>query len=652
MTEVSMDIKANDRASSVLNHITKQLGLFNKQGLAMGIGFSLITKGIDVATQAIGQIIDYIQEGVRMNREFEMSMVRLGNSMREFDKTSLSSLKASLLNFSIVFAEDINILTSGMRDFIREGYNAAEALKMLYQSERLAIVAGDELATANQAVITSLEVFDLEVESVSYVAEQLNAIFSTTGLSLGELNNILGMNADKIHDVNINFSDLVNILIALDNEGFKSRKMISELNDILGDYQKTQEYIAKGKGFEKQADSIKSIEDKFKNLSSTTQFTAKQIEELNKAAQMRQTGGIDIGGMFDKRAMDEARRVKEIGITAAYGNDVWLHSIIKLATGMDTQMHKTMYLVSALEEYDKQQKEMKDAAVLGYFQRLAEDIDTASDGMAKAKASMGKLQEELSSLAKQKDVLTQTHNISTNLRYMELGLRDVSYASKIQDDAARNLVVSLNRQQKSIDELSDANQRLNLMMGKNSLEQMKIEYSASMHRGRMTREEKRKMKEIEQANMQLRISTTENELKMDEVKLDMTADQRRLDNIRLFYEEELYIIQDTYTQEMIAINNHMAGLATQYQTDTAIYKSELQKKYDATKTYYDELAKLRKTEGSTYAGNIFAQTGKNINLNVLFTKQPGDTPADTVRRIAQLLASGRLTGATSRFKVG
>ena len=72
---------------------------------------------------------------------------------------------------------------------------------------------------------------------------------------------------------------------------------------------------------------------------------------------------------------------------------------------------------------------------------------------------------------------------------------------------------------------------LSMQEKSNSIEVMKIQLNAMNHRDKMTRFERDKLKEIEKANLMLRINMAENQQEIDQKNLDMTPLEERYEQL-------------------------------------------------------------------------------------------------------------------------
>jgi len=565
MGEAKITISAEDHASNVIDQVQKRLGVFNKEGLAMGIAFAAVTKGIQFAEQAIGKFVEYIQQGIEMNRKFDASMARLSVSTRDFD-ISISGVKDSLKNFSVMFAEDLNVLASGLQLFIREGHSVSESIKLLFNSERLAIAVGEDLSTTQGAVNTAMEIFDLTANSAGHIVDNYNKILSATGLSLGEIDRLLGNSAGKIRDNALSFDDVVNILYNLESQGYYSRGMLVKFKEVLDTYPSALNDTTVGmKNVEK---GIVGIGDKLGKITGTTQFTQEQLKKVKEISQMDLTKGMDIGAGIDQSQLDVAKEyfdtLNSEGITTleklneeiSSGKDrynVWGEMPLRDAGNYNAQI---LTLLQSIYQYNDLIDETTSSDFIGAIEETTTAFTNLQNELRDTNTSIATHIKNIATLQAEQTKLTTIHNINNDLRYMSLGLTDASYATKIQNSATKDLVDSIRVQQDEIQRLQDINESYSLSSMKNSLEILRIQRIGMDSRRGLTRSQKAEIKELEKADADLRISTMENQISIGEIKQNgLTADERHLEQVKNWYSEELFTIQDTYTAEMTALTD-------------------------------------------------------------------------------------------------
>jgi len=610
MPETSVDVDVKSKGDMVIDHLTSKLGIFNKEGLAMGVAFAGVNIAVGLVQQGISGLIGYIEDGVEKNREFQLSLADVSNSMREWDTTSLASIRNDLIDLSIVFGRDVNTLTEGLRDFLKAGYDASDSLQMLYQTEKFAMVSGDDLQTTNEAVIQSLDVFGLSSLNAGYSVDELNRMLSTTRLTVSDYSNLLGMNIDAVQAAGLSFNDFVNILIELDHEGNRGRGVMTALRDVLQDYPEL--YTMVENAAKSQGDAVTSINDKYKTLTSTTQLTQDQLTQLGEAYKMNLTGGVDIGGMFNTEqmhaALSEIDTLRSKGVTtltefntlqkeaqdAGFGTFLTpAQSEVSIVSSLNDEFEQ---LVRSILYFNEQQEKAAGASAPAYLERLSAGIKTNIALLDPLNQSIATHNKAIGDIGMEERRITAVHYLNTQLHFLDLGLKDASYADKIMDTQTASLVDSLRMQQEAIDSLTQKDEEYSLQSNENSLEMMKIQYEADEHHGRMTRAQRKRLEELQHANDLLRINTLENQNSIDQTRLDMTPEEKRLDAIKTHMGEELYAYQDTYGKEI-------ESLQTSLTTEQGLLADDILARKQAQDTILENTRRFHNAEA------LIAQTG-------------------------------------------
>ena len=550
MTEVNIDLKAKDQMSSVLDHVASRFGIATKAGLGMGLAFAGVNIAVGALQQAIGGMIDYVKDGVEANRAFELSMARLSNSANYFD-VNMVALQDTFRNFSVMFATDLNTLIDGFRDFIREGFTASESLKLLFDAERLAVVTGDDLTTVQHGLITAMEVFGLKAGSSSDIMNDYNKIVGTTGLTIGDIDKVLGSAADSIRTSGVSFSDIVDILFTLESQGYNTRTMITKLKEILdtfpGDFKITA----------MPEDAVPDIETKFKKIQGTVQFTSDMMKQLGTISQMDLTGGLDISAMFSQEKIDKAQKYFDVlnskGITTLKQfNDVAGQTAAKKLNpdfefiGIDKQLWQLMRMYY-------QYNDMADEA--------AKKTETWQDKLAGIRTELSRLN---TTLETDNATLAQTAmeiGDLTEMRGYTTAMHDATAAVQDQQDAL-----------KSLQRISDA---YSLSQKINSLEISKIEYSAMGERHGLDRGQKEQIAALEKTNAGLQIQEQEQQIKISKKQQNgLQTAQDALDQVRRTHDEVMYSQQIRDLDENIKAKNaiYASTLQTITETNTAIAK--------------------------------------------------------------------------------
>ena len=502
MGDVKIRLSAEDHASKTIQHVQKQLGIFNKEGLAMGISFAVVNKAIDLAQRGFQLLSNEIMSGIQRSVEFQLNIVRIINTVKEMD-VSVKELRADLKEMSMGYGVDVNVLATELKNFTREGYSASESLRLVSEAEAFAKANGIDLHSTIGAMNTAMEVFNLDADDSGYILKKLNDIYNSTGMSIEDIDNALGRSALNIHKSGLSLNDIVNILYTLKELGTKPKSMTSGLTDYLETMSGLDIKIL-------PEDQVKSIDEELSNVEETTSSHWDTM----------------VQGVKDKFA------------TAGEYIGWWFTTFLPAMTGH-------------LPTPEPKKEPVFKEDLFGDLKREADELNT------KLNSTNDEIKTHSTNIMKwstQINKLTTIHTLNNDLRYMSYGLQDASYATKIQNESTRELVNSLRIQQQEVDELNRINSQYSISSRTNDIEIMKIQYAAMGRRHGITRAEERRIHALERLNLGYQISVSENQNKIDEINLNMEPLQKKYQLTQMWYNNELATITDTYTDEVTALN--------------------------------------------------------------------------------------------------
>ena len=506
MSEARVIISAQDNASRVIDNVTRKLGIFNKQGIAMGISFALLNKGLQLAEQAFTQFIKFIQEGIDKSREFELNIVRLSVAINNFD-IPINTLKDDLTALSVKFAVDINVLTTSLHDFIREGYTATDALYLLAEAEKLAYIYGEDLATVQRTMAGIFHEFDLSVSDTNNVIETLSALTSLSQRSIGEFSTFLERVAPLVHEYGLSLEDVVNIYYTLAKENVGAKNAVSEFQKIL---EGTSKY------------EIRVMDD---NIVPDTQTKLDAIDKIiatkaAKWAKIQEAEQRNLGSWFSEVAMWANPQYLITEVVEGIGEA--LLGKKKTITGTQTKKEPLISPDAA--------SELK--TMVAEFDRLNNVLKTSNDLLALTG-------QELSDL-------TEMRQFTTDMMIATAAVQD-------QEDA--------------IEKLRRVANAYGLEQIENSLKILQIEYGAG-RRG-LSRGQQRQIDVINKENLALRIKEMEQQIAMGHIQQGglLTAEDRQ-DEIRRQHDEAMYGQEIRDLDANIKIKNELIISTTQTVKDT------------------------------------------------------------------------------------
>jgi len=639
MGEVATDIVAHDRASAVLNKVSQKLGIFNKQGLAMGVAFAGITMGINAAMGALQKFNQWVGESVQKFYEFEKAMAEVSTLLDQTTRQQLPEMTHEIDAMSQIFAKSAVDLARGLYQVVSAGVDATKATQVLYESAKLAAAGLTSVETAVDAVTTVMNAYHMSADHAHMVTNVLMKAVEKGKQRIDDLANALGYVVPIAAQAAISFQEVAAAIATLTQQGINSHKAARGLRQVISSLISPSEdtkkamielgvyvdeltieaeglsgtlnrlYDATGGSAEKfsdifqnvmafstalaltgdqattfadilgyMSDEFDKLQDAFEEIQTTSGFAKKQMEEF--------------GNSLDRALGKAASDFDQAGANVVNWAKAFVLAGFSVSGAMD-KIDQNEALVNVTDKI-----EMFKSAAAAMSSHLEDLFNTMTDKerlMDKLAAGIEKFQKQATDLRAQREILKQTHQYQVDLRYITLGLKDASYASKINDATTQNLVNTIREANQQIEELNKKNTEYSIQSQKNQLEMLKIQQAASGRRGRLTREEKDRLKELQDADTELRIKMLENQIEISETKQDISPYQKQLDAIKAFNNEQIYLTQNTYQRELDALNNNIK----EKELAIARYREDWDKAHDefldAQEEYYGELEKIDKT---------------------------------------------------------
>ncbi len=229
--EVSIDIRAYDHASGVINQIEQRLGVFSKQGLAVGAGFAVVNQAMNLAMQGIGKLEQFIVGSIDAYKNWEVSIVQVSNALSQQDQALLPSIIANVNEMSLAYGESATKLMESYDVIVKSGANAAAGLAVLTSAERLAKAQNIDLANSTGLLTDTMKTWNYSSRDSESIANKLAKTMDTTTLSADDLDNMIGSLGPTLSQTGTSLDQFLAILMTLNQEGFNnSRKMMSAIS--------------------------------------------------------------------------------------------------------------------------------------------------------------------------------------------------------------------------------------------------------------------------------------------------------------------------------------------------------------------------------------------------------------------------------------
>jgi TP901 family phage tail tape measure protein len=307
----------------------------------------------------------------------------------------------------------------------------------------------------------------------------------------------------------------------------------------------------------------------------------------------------------------------------------WTEKIHGSTMGMDA-------LVAATEKADKAMMplnmQLKDASssgerasiifntfsddinsLIGQMSNWGNEIDRTRNLITRIELECEQLTIDITKLTNefnQYDIIKQYEDA---LHYIPLALEDSTYTSRIFDETTKALIDSIRIQRREITDLNKANNLLAMDTRTNSLEAMKIELSAMGRRGRYTRAEKKRLKDLRKEDLLSRIETTKNQLAVDKIKnKGLTVEEKRLQRIQISYQEEVRAKREALDTTKADMERNLNWKKTQLNTyETQFLPKVREQHMDALNNYQAGLMVIERTWSDAQIG-VWEETAGGI----------------------------------------
>lgn len=643
---IGVEIRANDRASTTINHISRRLGVFNKQGLAMGIAFAGITMGIQAAMGALQSLKQYINESTQSFYAFEKSMAEAATMLDTMEKDLIPGMSEEITGLSIAFGQSAIDLSRGLYQALSAGVDAGKAMKFMKSATELASAGLASVETTVDALTTVLNAYGMSVENVNYVSDIMMKTVELGKLRLEDLAGTLGYVAPVAAQAGVAFTEITAAMATLTKQGINAHMAARSLRQTIVN-------LISPSAEAKEA--MMGLSLAYDDLTLEARGLAGTLELINDASQ-GQVGILNqlipnvralsaVMGLTGAQSDMFAEGLREIedaaGTTAEKLKDVTATKEYESRVTQELLNAQSRSLGETTSDWDlffkKQEAMFKGGAAAGALlgpagiaismfkggeveQNMAKEM-AKSFGMLKAEmehgfidefaASLNRLESEGQSQAILYERLTSriaeykldvedlnnqlskvqaTHDYTEALRYIPMALEEASYTNNIFEESTRALVDSIRIQKTEIQDLNEANRQYSIETRTNSIETLKIQLNASGRRGRLNRTQRQRLEELRKEDLKNRIATMENQQKIDQIKDGgLTAEEKRLAIIKRRYAEEIYLINDNYNTQVHSLQRAIGYknlLIEEHVMDqqTALNNSNL-----AWTTYYDTL---------------------------------------------------------------
>jgi len=621
MSEIKVVLSAEDHVTNVINSVAKQLGVLSTQGVAMGIGMKLASTAIDGLTGIIGGSIEKYKEwetSVMMvnNTLKDQDQILLPNIIDKIKKLSgatgesatvLMQSYETLYKGGKTALGSLEMLTAAERLHITTGAELADTTSLMNTASKIWNLNTSDSMTIAAKLNTFLDNTNYTASSLTESMRTLGVTFQEVGVNIeqylamlmtGDTEGASAMNTnrglttalDNLLKPSAAANDLLRehglILdpLIIKSQGFTG--VINEINSALGGNIGEMTTVF---GSAKAATTIMAMSgDDLNSFAKNLNLLGNSTEDFNKdygtamstfASKSRQwnnvitsvqtdigaalAGGIsgfDIGSYSDKAVENVSKSLGKAQSEILYNIGRYENAEVPVEwLGETTTNIYSKYTEEVKKLVTEAGKAAKFDPIVSHFKTFNTTIMEQSDLYQNVVAQLATYKNELADLYSQQNVLTQVHEYNEALKFIPYALKNATYDTYIFDESTRALVDSIRIQTDEIKRLQDATNEYTMIQRANSIETMQIQLSGMEHRGRLTRSEQSRLKELQKIDLEYKISTTQNQQSIEQIKQNgLNADEIRLEDIVMAYNTTLYQLTDTYKKDYDALSQNIS----------------------------------------------------------------------------------------------
>jgi len=646
ISRLNVLISAQDRASSVIGRVQNRLNNLSKEGLAMGATFAAVTMGIGTLSTALQNLSNFIKESVDKFYEFDRAITEVATMLDKTETRYIPELEKGIERISIAFGQSAIDVTRALYQALSAGIQVTDSLKFMWEASKLAKTGLADLETTVDVLTTVMNAYGMSALQVSRISDIMMATVVMGKLRLQDLATSLGYVVPVAAQAGVSFEEISAAMATMTKQGINaqiaSRGLRQLITNLIAPSEGAKDAMVElGVAYDEWTLRARGLQGVIELINEATGGSVSKINELipNVRALSAQLALCAEDGNLFAETLEYIEnslglvneKFKEITKSAAYQRDVVVASMeaMKRKIGEAWQPYTLAFEAAKLAmirggwkiaipfvgpmmakrdieetikdivmageeakrafELDVQRQQVEEfAARLEQLKLIAEESDETIRGL---RIELEKLPKEIEELNIQLGRMQEARRYQLALRYIPYALKSASYASRIFDERVRALVDSIRIQRREIDRLSHANQIYSMQQTKNNLEMMKIQLAASYRRGRMTREEKARMKELERANLELRIAETTNQLEIDKIRAGgLKKEEERLELIKMEYQDRLFTIMDTYEEDVKKMEEMIQYKKILLETHRTDLEIALDKSRELWEAYYRNLS--------------------------------------------------------------
>jgi len=237
---------------------------------------------IGQATKAYHELRQFIDDGVKAFRSFEVQMAGVNAILTDTTRTALPSLEVGITNLSIKFGKSVGDLSTGLMEIVKAGFSVTDAMNLLNVATKTAIAGMASIESTTTTLTEILNAYGMSVSNASHLSDELFQTVARGNMTLDSLQSALGYIIPIAADAGVQFQDVAAAISTATRAGQHidsvTRGLGLMIQGLVNPTKSVQEAMAKyGISVDETSLSVNGLTDFFQQINDATKKYGSQI---------------------------------------------------------------------------------------------------------------------------------------------------------------------------------------------------------------------------------------------------------------------------------------------------------------------------------------------------------------------------------------
>lgn len=233
--DIGLNIKAYDNASGVLNRVSGRMGILNKQGIAMGIGFAATHMAMQMVMQQFQKLKQHIMDGVNAWRSFEDSMAEVNTMLQGTSEKYLPEMRTAIEELSVQWGKSADDMARGMYQVLSASVDAAQAISVLEVAATASVAGLTNVETAVDSITTVLNAYGEGASRAAHISDVMFKTVQRGKLRFEEMSASMAYTVSIASKAGVAFEEIAAAMATMTKQGIKANMAARGLRMVIAD---------------------------------------------------------------------------------------------------------------------------------------------------------------------------------------------------------------------------------------------------------------------------------------------------------------------------------------------------------------------------------------------------------------------------------